>query len=41
MIFERAKRRGASDISTGAIMGSRPTQEDENRVEEGLVGYYT
>ena len=41
MIFERAKRRGASHISTGVFMGSRPTQEDENRVEEGLVGYYT
>ena len=28
-------------ISTGAFMGLRPTQGDENRVEEGSVGNYT
>ncbi len=28
-------------ISTGVFMVLRPTQGDENRVEEGLVGNYT
>ena len=28
-------------ISTGVFMGPQPTQEDENRVEKGLVGDYT
>ena len=28
-------------ISTGVFMGLRPTQGNENRVEEGSVGNYT